>query len=725
VLAEGAIPRVIVALYDGGHDDYVYTRLHRPAEMPLNHLGLVVIPFDISTGLPPDRLMRDARGIITWFSGEPIKDPAAYVAWLDRQTAAGKRYVMIGDIGFHAEALDAPALRARFARVMARIGVVWHRSWVSLTYGKRIVAKDRAMVEFERPYPKLLPAYPHTERTADARAYLSVAREDQDGQDDLVVIGRDGGYIAAGYAALLHDTKPIVRAWYVNPFRFFRFAFATDDLPKLDTTTMSGRRIFYSHIDGDALQNVASLEIYGTRKVLSAEVVYEQILRKYPDLPVTVAPIAGDLDPAWYGTEETRDVTRRILALPNVEAGSHTYSHPFAWAFFRNYDSKREAPFLSLYPPRPGQTLDASVFDADAAEESADDPPKPIDGVYTRPRSYAVTPFDLDFEIEGSVREIEKLMPPGKHVKIMQWSGDAMPWAAAIAKTRKAGLRNINGGDPRMDGRFDSYAWLSPLARRVGGQWQVYTSGANENIYTDDWHHRFYAFRSLIGTLKNTETPIRVKPINVYYHFYSAERPEGLNAVRAVLDYVRRQPIAPIATSRFAAMVDGFLAARIVALGPSRWRIENRDGIETARFDHASMRAVDFSRSVGVIGQRHVQGSLYVALDSAVAAPIVALEDCSEAWRAPDAPVPYLSQARWRVQNVEWQRDGWSFDTQGFGAGAFDWRVPDAGAYRVDIGDDHSALRVTAGADRHLRFTVPVSGEDGIAITVRREVAVP
>ena len=715
--AQNAVPRVIVALYDGRNDDYVYTRLHRPAEMPLNHLGLIVIPFDVSKGLPPDSLMRDARGIITWFSSEPIKDPAAYLAWLDHQTADGKRFVLIGDLGFPADALDALALRARFDRIMGRIGVVWRGSWVSLTYAKRIVAKDAAMVEFERPYPKLLPPYAHTEKTPDARAYLSVARTGQHGRDDLVVIGRNGGYIAAGYAALLHDTTPIVRAWYVNPFRFFRAAFATDDLPKLDTTTMSGRRVFYSHIDGDALQNIASLERYSSHKVMSAEVVYEQILRKYPGLPVTVAPISGDLDPAWYGTREAREIVRRIMALPNVEAGSHTFSHPFAWGFFHPYDASREAPYLCLYPPRPDRTLTQSVFDPKAARTWASHPPKPIDGVYTRPRSYAVKPFDLALEIEGSVRVIKQLLPPDKRVMILQWSGDTMPWAKAIAKTRKDGLRNINGGDSRMDGDFDSYAWLSPIGRRVGDQWQIYSSAANENIYTDDWHRRFYAFRGLINSIKNTEAPIRVKPIDVYYHFYSAERPEGLNAVRAILDYVRTRSIAPIATSRFAAMADGFLNARIVALGGRQWRIENRDGIETVRFDNATLEAVDFAKSVGVIGQRHFQGSLYVALDSTVAAPIVALKGYSEPWRDPDAAQPYLVELRWRVKNFGRNGNEWRFDTEGFGPGEFDWRVPDPGVYRVAYGSNGSTVTVTVGPDRHLRFAVPADGEAGIEIS--------
>lgn len=725
--AETLVPRTVIALYDGSEGrSYAYTRIHRTAEMPLNHLGLVVVPHDIRRGLPPAEIMRGARGILTWFSSAPIADPAAYLAWLEEHMNDGKRVVVMGDVGFALASLGSIPVRKRFERVMSRIGIEWRGEWVSLTYGATIVAKEPAMVEFERVYPRVLQPYLRVSAAGrEARAYLSLARRGQAGDDDLVVVGPAGGYVASGYAALLRDEPPLVRAWYVNPFHFFRDAFATDDVPKLDTTTLSGRRIFYSHIDGDAWHNVASLELYRDRPAVAAEVVLDQIIRKYPDLPATVAPISGDLDTSWYGSDEARSLARKIFAMPNVEAGSHTHSHPFAWTFFRDGDAKREAPYLPRYPARPGKSRAESVWDAGAASNADDKSPDAIDGVYERPRSYAVQPFDLGLEIEGSVRIIQDLLPPGKRVEIMQWSGDTAPWDKVVSMTRKAGLRNINGGDPRMDGLFDSYAWVSPLGRRVGNEWQVYSSGANENIYTDNWRRRHYAFRYLIDSLRNMETPVRVKPINLYYHFYSAEREEGLSSLWAILDFVRTQDVAPVATSRFAAIVDGFLGARIWKIGDRRWRIENRDGLETVRFDRASTVAVDFARSVGVIGQTHAQGSLYVALDGAVEEPIVALTAYDRPDRAPDAAVPYLVESRWRVERLARDDKGWRFRAQGFGTGQFVWKVPAAGRFTVsaDAGEGPRTSVAAAGQDGLLRFNLAVAGEGGVEITIRPEAA--
>ena len=67
-------------------------------------------------------------------------------------------------------------------------------------------------------------------------------------------------------------------------------AFATDDLPKPDTTTLAGRRIYYSHIDGDGWRNVSLADEYAGHQVISARVILEEAIRPFPDLPVTVSP---------------------------------------------------------------------------------------------------------------------------------------------------------------------------------------------------------------------------------------------------------------------------------------------------------------------------------------------------------------------------------------------------------------------------------------------------
>jgi len=722
--AEAVVQRVVIGLFNSADEGTPRrSRLHRLAEMPLNHLGLVLIPHDVQKGLPSDEVMREARGIVTWFSTVAFKDSQAYLAWLDAQTERGKKLVILDHVGVDPSQIESLVARQLFDRVLARLGLRWEREWVQLTYTSRILESDPVMVGFERPFPPILAPYHRVSLLpGKARSHLSVRRVGRSESDQLIVTGPAGGYAGEDYSGAL----PVDEwSWYLNPFEFFRAALATDDVPKLDTTTLGGRRIYYSHVDGDGWHNVSSAEAYRGKQITSAEVQYEQILLKYTDLPVTIGPITGDLDVAWYGNEAARKLARKMFELPHVEVGSHTHSHPFAWGFFRNPDPRREVPFLKEYPARPGHTQRESVWRTAGA--AAKNVPPPTDDEmskqYQRPRSYAVRPFDMNLEIGGSVRALAALLPPGKRVAIMQWSGDTSPFERVMELTAAAGVRNINGGDPRMDGVYRSYAQLSPLGLRVGKFWQVYSSGGNENIYTDNWRARFYGFRSLVETLENIETPIRVKPINVYYHFYTVEREDSLNALRYVLDYVRKQEIAPITTSEFAAIVDGFFSARIVDLGDARWRIENRDGLQTVRFDRASMQRVDFARSTGVIGQRHHQGSLYVALDPAVERPIVALTSHDRADLDPDAPVAYVISARWQVQALQHHAAAsWRFHAKGFGPGTFAWKTLPGGRYSIEASDGTEKRAVIAAADAagRLDFTVPLEGAHGVDVLVRR-----
>lgn len=727
--AQTEVSRVIVGLFNGKDERSVRrSRVHRLAEMPLNHLGLILRPHDIRDGLPPDEIMRGARGILTWFTDATFADPQAYLAWLDKQIGQDKRLVVMDHIGVDPGSLGSVVVRKQFDRVMGHLGLRWEGEWVGLTYTTRVVAKDPTMVEFERTLPLVMRPYRRIDVIApDVRSYLSVRRAGRAETSHLVVTSPRGGYVAADYSVFEAPGVSDAWFWYLNPFAFFREAFAADEVPKLDTTTMSGRRLYYSHVDGDAWHNISSAEGYAGKQIKAAQVVYEQILLKYSELPATIGPVTADLDLDWYGDEEARDLARKIFRLPWVEAGSHTHSHPFAWGFFRDLDPRKEARYLKFYPPRPGKPLSESVWDPEAVIGTAPSGAPPgdseLDPGYERPRSYAVRPFNLETEISGSIKVLSELLPPGKRVEIMQWSGDTSPFERALELVARSGLRNINGGEPRMDGPYSSYARVSSLGLWTGKRWQVYTSTSNENIYTDNWRGRYFGFRSLPETLANLESPIRIKPLNIYYHFYSADREAGLSSLRYNLDYARRQEIAPIAASRFAAMVDGFYSARMIKLGERQWRIENRDGIETVRFDHASMVSVDWARSQGVIGQRHAQGSLYVALDRAVPAPVVALADYAEPFKDPDAPKPYLVHARWHVEAVEVRGRGWRFRAGGYGAGEFAWKVPSPGRYRIEAAtrsDKRYSATVDASPDGLLRFTVAVPGEEGSEIAVER-----
>jgi hypothetical protein len=195
---------------------------------------------------------------------------------------------------------------------------------------------------------------------------------------------------------------------------------------------------------------------------------------------------------------------------------------------------------------------------------------------------------------------------------------------------------------------------------------------------------------------------------------YSGERLSSLNAVLANINYARTLSLAPIEASRFSRIVDGFFTAGIDQEGPRAWRVRRRGALQTLRFDDAALVAVDFERSRGVVGQRHVLGSLYVALDEQDDAPTVVLKLVSSSAGEPGAEpaeaVAYLVDSRWRVFDVV--RDGRQvrFRGQGFGPGEFIWRWPGPGEtvvrWRARSGRT-GTLRVAPSADGLLTIRLP------------------
>ena len=219
----------------------------------------------------------------------------------------------------------------------------------------------------------------------------------------------------------------------------------------------------------------------------------------------------------------------------------------------------------------------------------------------------------METETAGSIRYIEeRLLPPGKRVRLFQWSGSTRVTEDAIAVLARLGVPNINGGDTMRDREWPSYTRVAPLMRQVGRHWQTYTSASNENLYTNLWTGPFYGYRHVVETFENTEKPRRVAPVNVYYHFYSAERVASLASLRYVHEWVGRQPLARLFTSEYLAIVEGFRTARI-ARAAAGWRVWDHGALRTVRFDD-TRAGVDLARSQGVLGFVHHQGALYVHL---------------------------------------------------------------------------------------------------------------
>ena len=263
----GELPRYVLALYKSAevYNDVEGRRpktatsneIHSWAQMPLNWLGLMVEYHDIDRGLPDERTMSRYRGVVTWFQTEEMAAPLEYLHWLGAQVRAGRRVVILDYLG---ALRDRRTLRtldlAAVNEALAPSGLEFRGNWTGNQQVIELRRKDSKMVEFERPLPSGLPYYQQVvSRRPDSRAHLVLARRDlPDSESHMVVTGPWGGFAAAEYVRFQFPGESGAQ-WWLDPFAFFRDALGVGDWPRPDTTTQGGRRIFYSHIDGDGLRN--------------------------------------------------------------------------------------------------------------------------------------------------------------------------------------------------------------------------------------------------------------------------------------------------------------------------------------------------------------------------------------------------------------------------------------------------------------------------------------
>ncbi len=719
------ISRSVLALYDGRQEGALnQTRIHKLAEMPLNHLGYSLEYRDVNLPLPPPAELAGYRALVTWFV-EPLEQPGPYVEWLEKATATGLRFVMLGEIAPKESDEMVPAIN----RILAPLGLSHGGTFIDLTYRSKVLSQDASMIGFEQKLDKALPGFPlMLRRNAEARAHLVIDAETPAGRSQAIVVATSerGGFAAQNFTVVLEPNTDRL-SWVINPFEFFAKSIGSERFPIPDVTTVSGRRLYISQIDGDGWNNLSEVE--GYRQLLSSEVVARELIEPFPDLPVSVGLIAGDVNPLLGGIVSGGIVARRLYALPQVEVASHTHTHPYNWSFFEQYDRNAEEKLIKNYrsPDQPWRERITTAIARAAGKSVSNQRYDPyVAGSDDLPRTYLRVPFDLAIEVAGALKVSETFAPKGKRAKLYLWSGDTTPYEAAIGATRALGVRNINGGDSRFDPEFPSVAYVPPISRIVGKERQIYAVNSNENTYTNDWTGPFNGQANLVHTLRNTELPRRLKGFDLYYHMYSGEKQSSLTAVRGLLQLARTSQVVPMDASQYAAMADDFFTTTIEQTGLFQWTVKNRGAVATVRFDAAEQMSVDTGASIGVLGSNRHAGALYLSLDPAVASPVVALRSRASAdaalqttITAPTEPLLNLVESRWQLSGREVKDCVQTATAQGYGNGEFTFEGKRNKSFRIKVSRAGVALNEEirwTGADGRLALNYAIDAREPVEL---------
>lgn len=594
------MPRHILVLYNSAESpDLNQSGASLYLQMPLNYMGYIADFVDVR-GKLPEHVWRDRyAGIVTWFPGfVPEENRAQLGRWLEKQLREGMPLAVFGSWGFQPD--------DRLSNVMGLV------SSEPKPVGTLVQTHADPMMGFEHS-----PALPGDQDSLEELtpqmerdAHPLVQYRDQAGTTFVSgAIAPWGGFVLDPNVLYSVPGTDYYR-WVVNPFAFLQQALRLPPMPVPDTTTENGRRLLMAHVDGDGSADVAAFP--GTPFAL--DVLLKQVFEKYR-IPQTMSVIEAEVAP-WglypKRSPQLEAIVRKMYRLPWIEVGDHTYSHPFV------LNSKNRAYLLKTDPDDPD--LKNLMWD----------------------RGYKV---DIHREVVGSMDYINKyLAPKDKPVKVLQWPGNAEADVAWLKAVYNAGLLNINGGDTYITHAVPTLTAVGALGIRKDGYLQIYAPDTNENIFTNLWQGPFYGFEQVIQTFEMTNEPRRLKPVDIYYHVYSASKQASLTALHKVYDWAMAQPLYPVYISEFIRKVQDFYDFSVARDGDG-WRLRGNGDLRTVRLP-APLGQPDIAASRDVAGWHPGVDGAYASMTGSAA--FLKLDGQPGATTA-----PYLYAANARVG--DWQ----------------------------------------------------------------------
>jgi hypothetical protein len=624
------VPRRVIILY-GNNDPDIEQAIRWPADsataqslqMPLQWLGYEPVYVNGVHDPLPASAQGCAGVILDRFLEVPAEREALVADWLLRWFEAGRKIIFVGELHF--------AQSAQLERVMQALGLRGSgRPVTGLEAVQPMVVSPRA--EFEAKLVVRTDQFIHLEAPAGSESLLALSGR-KPGETaalrfDPVFIAPWGGALLDPYALFMNAEFDAF--WIIDPFYFLAGALGKPDWPTPDITTRDGVRLFFTHVDGDGFWHPSLVE-KGKRSV---QVVVDRLVKRYP-YPFALSVVEAEIRALGVGHKAEDEpllveLAREMFALPNVEAASHTFSHPFFWVPEDRTSVLYEAAALDLQPVN-GQKYE----------------------------------FDLRREIEGSVDYIQQhLLPPGKRVRLFLWSGNCRPPEAALRLTRELGLENLNGGNTLTSRKHPSLAGVAPPSLPQGEELQIHCGYQNEAYY---WLRKpthatlplpFYGgLLHAQDGFEMLDSPRRLKPVNIYFHFYSGDNLSALRAVERLFQWATRQELHAVYASEYARMVRDSRATRLYRRSPEEWILVNAGHQRTFRFDQGQLRP-DLAQSSGVIGWREDRDSIYVHTDGSPRVRLVRRADPAPHLflERSTAPIRFLTlgpvDARFQVQDL-------------------------------------------------------------------------
>lgn len=526
------MPRRVLMVTSPSPDEYEYhfspTVTHPTAI--LNAMGYAVDYSPINRQLPMQPLVGQYAGVVVYLSDEAeSKQNKQLVPWLLQLRQQNLPVLVLGDVSFFKD----KALSTAFGMTVGSGTAVKKLQLMTLS----------PEIGFEtKPDLERLGFFSLSSKQTQ-QTWLALKGENSQ-QQTAVAMTDWGGFAITPHVFLTDPLEDGYSSWVVNPYRLFEQGLKLKPMPLPDTTTENGKRLLMVHHDGDGFASRA--EIPGNP--FASQVLLNEIVKKYP-LPMTLSVIEGETSATGLYAKDSIElerIAREIFAQPNVEIASHTYSHPFSWSVVAG--ARNEANLYKSY-------------------------------------NLAIPNYKPTMlrEVQGSIDYVNnRLAPKDKKVAIIHWSGDCNPGQEALLLAEKAGIVSVNGGDTLPTHSHPTLTKVGPVGLNKDGVFQVYAPNQNENVYTKDWTGPFYGFERSLETHQLTETPRRIKPVDIYFHTYLMTKQEGLKSLKKVFDWAMKQDLHAITMSEYVRKAQDFNQI-VVAKTGDVWLVRGLDHLQQLR----------------------------------------------------------------------------------------------------------------------------------------------
>lgn len=626
------INRNVLILWDSAEQEssnFVFSLSHSKLEVILNHYGLIAEYIDINKKIPEQYFKRKQLkkyiGLITWFTEQGSKFPDQLIKLHNTWQTLNRKTIILGYFGFLTNHNSKSTPISKVNQLLKK----WNISISGDEFQNPLVLavnKKTKVVENERKLEnELSRAIVVKSLSKRNKSHLILKNKINNKQTHIVLENNNLFFAYYGYE-LYQSPYNSVTQWRVDPNYIVKWLIQRVT-PIPDTTTLFGKRIMYSHIDGDAFISISDID----RKSYCGEIIKEQIINKYK-IPISASLIMAEIDEKYRGNKRIFKIAQDFYHSPYIEPASHTYFHPLSW------EEKPSANDIEIY----------------YGEEKEKYQGGPI--VAYKYASYEK--LDYQKEILGSLNFLNKNILKNEKTNILFWSGSCRPTDKAMKIVTDNNILNINGGDSRFDTRYNSRSHLFPLGKKTDKYLQVYSSNSNENTYTNLWKGPFMGFQDVIETFQNTERPIRYKPINIYFHFYSGERISSLKALKRVFNWSLQQDIIPIYISEFIKIAKNFYEIKIKQTNKSSFIINDIKDLKSLRIDKITYP--NYQKSKNIIGHRHINNSTYIFLNNNKSAKLVLSDN-----RIP-ASFPIISSSDGHITNLVSKTNKISFTYKSF-----------------------------------------------------------